>query len=75
MPKQIIPELLTVRQVAEMLDVTTRTVQRMVRRGDFPGAYQLPGGSHSTFVIPKSDLDAYLAAREQEQKKRHQSKD
>ena len=73
MPRQEKQQELTAKQVAELLGVTKRAVQFMIKRGVFPNAYQLPGGTRTAFLIPASDLDAYLAAREQDKKKRRQS--
>jgi excisionase family DNA binding protein len=62
------PAYLSVTQVAEQLNVTTRTVERMVKRGEFPGAYKLPGET-APYLIPREAVERYL------EKKRQQSKD
>jgi excisionase family DNA binding protein len=53
-------EHLTVAQIAKLLRVTTRTVNNIIKRGEFPNAYQIPGGRTSPFLVPKSDLEVYL---------------
>jgi len=50
--------LLTARQVAELLGVSTETVLRWTRRGDLP-ALRLPGGA---IRYRESELDNWLAA-------------
>jgi len=50
--------LLTARQVAELLGVSTETVLRWTRRGDLP-AIRLPGGA---IRYRESELDNWLAA-------------
>ena len=62
------PAYLSVSQVAEQLNVTTRTVERMVKRGDFPRAYKLPGET-APYLIPREAVESYL------EKKRPQSQD
>jgi len=52
-------QLLTARQVAELLGVSTETVLRWTRRGDLP-ALRLPGGA---IRYREPDLDEWLAAR------------
>jgi len=51
--------LLTARDVAELLGVSTETVLRWTRRGDLP-ALRLPGGA---IRYREPDLDEWLAAR------------
>ena len=65
-PKQ--PPELTVKQVAELLDLSIRNVQALRARGHFPNAHQLHGGPTMPFLIPQSDLDAEIEQR----KKRRQ---
>jgi excisionase family DNA binding protein len=45
-------EYMTVTEAAKLLGVTSRTVQRYIHRGLFPGAYQVPGGSKMPWLIP-----------------------
>ncbi len=49
---------MTVREAANELGVTTRTVQRYIHRGRFPGAYQLPGGRTMPWLIPTDEVQA-----------------
>jgi excisionase family DNA binding protein len=51
---------ITVAQIAKLLGVTPRAVQHMIKRGEFPNARQIPGGRTSPFLVPQSDLEAYL---------------
>ena len=51
---------LTTEQAAEMLKVSTVTVQRMVARGHFPGTYKKdPTRKNSGFQIPLSAVEAF----------------
>jgi len=50
--------LLTARDVAELLGVSTETVLRWTRRGDLP-ALRLPGGA---IRYRETELDEWLAA-------------
>ena len=52
--------LLTAREIAERLGVSTETVLRWVRRGDVP-AIKLPGGA---IRFAADEFDAWLKARE-----------
>lgn len=56
---------LTTSEVAERLQVSRRTVQRMVVRGEFPNAYQLPGGKQQPYLIPVVDVEQYEEKRRQ----------
>ena len=51
--------LLTAREVAELLGVSTETVLRWTRAGDLP-AIRLPGGA---IRYRPSELEAWLAGR------------
>ncbi len=51
--------LLTAREVAELLGVSTETILRWTRRGDLP-ALRLPSGA---WRYRESELDAWLATR------------
>jgi excisionase family DNA binding protein len=50
------PQYMTVTEAAKHLGVTSRTVQRYLRRGLFPGAYQLPGGVSQPWIIPADEV-------------------
>ena len=54
--------MLTVRQVAERLNISRNTVLRMIARGVFPGARKLggPGKGRKEWRIPTEDIDRYL---------------
>lgn len=57
-------ETLTVVQVANRLDVTTRTIIRWIKRGTFPGAYKSnPMLDTSPYVIPLEDVEAFEEKR------------
>ena len=51
--------LLTAREVAELIGVSSETVLRWTRRGDLP-AFRLPGGA---LRYRETDLEQWLAAR------------
>ena len=46
-------DLLTVSDVANLLNIDVRTVHRRIARGIFPGAFKLPGRT-GTYLIPRS---------------------
>jgi excisionase family DNA binding protein len=54
-------QLLTVRQTAYYLRVSTRTIQLWISQGRFPHAYKLsPGNSrNSPYRIPRADLETF----------------
>lgn len=53
----------TVKQIAEMLGYTRRGVQKMIKRGVFPGAVKLPGGRSAAYLIPRDEVEAELERR------------
>ena len=54
-------ETLSVDQVAQVLEVSPRTVRNLIKRGRFPNAKKMdPLAQKSTYQIPKSDLDEYI---------------
>lgn len=57
--------MLTVRQVAERLNISRNTVLRMIARGELPGARKLggPGTGRKEWRIPTTDIDNYLGSR------------
>ena len=59
MPNNSIPALLTSAEVAARLKKTTRTVARLVARGEFPNAQKIGSGASAPFAIPESDVIAY----------------
>jgi excisionase family DNA binding protein len=52
-------QLLTARQVADLLGVSTETILRWTRRGDLP-AVRLPGGA---IRFREAELEAWLEGR------------
>jgi excisionase family DNA binding protein len=52
-------ESLTAREVATMCGVTSRTVNRWIKAGYFPGARKAPGRT-STYRIPKDEVTAFV---------------
>jgi len=60
-------ELKTVAEVAEIFNVTTRTVTNWIRSGVFPNAFQAYSGLRAPYLIPVSDVEALK--KEQESKK------
>jgi excisionase family DNA binding protein len=60
------PALLTVKQVAMMLGVSSRTIHRLVASGDLPGPVKV--GSASRF--PCSEIEEYLERLKAERRDR-----
>lgn len=58
--------MLTVRQVAERLNISRNTVIRMIARGELPGARKLggPGTGRKEWRIPTEDIDRYLGEQQ-----------
>ena len=57
---------ITLSQYAELAGVTHQTAWNYLKRGLFPGAYQLPGGATSPWRIPiTKELVALLPAESQ----------
>jgi len=50
--------MLTLREAAERLEVSVKTVRRMITRGDIVGAYQVPmaSGKGTQWVMPYSEI-------------------
>lgn len=57
-------EMLTTKEAAKMLGVTTRTVTRMVLSGKLPNAIKVGDYSKAPLLIPKSSIIAYLKSME-----------
>lgn len=53
---------LTVKEATEVLNVSERTVRRMIKRGDLPKAHK----KDRRVLIPQSDIDAYLSKQQQQ---------
>jgi excisionase family DNA binding protein len=49
--------LLTTAEVAEILGVTPRTVQRKAHTGQIPIVKVMPGGRHGEYVFRESDIE------------------
>jgi excisionase family DNA binding protein len=60
--------MLTVKEVAAVLDAKPRTIQYWVKRGYFPGAYKIGIARNSPYRIPRSDVDAFIVRRERQGK-------
>ena len=54
--------MLTTRKAAEALDVSTKTIRRMIARGDLPGAVKLggPGVGRKEWRIPTEAINQHL---------------
>jgi excisionase family DNA binding protein len=51
---------MTVRQVAEALNIHPETVRTMARSGDFPNAYKTGRGGHANHIrVPWLDVENY----------------
>lgn len=55
--------ILEVNEVAEMLGVNPRSVQRWARRGLFPNAKRKGLGPRSPFLIPLADVEQFERRR------------
>ncbi len=64
---------ITTAEVADKLERSTDAVLGLIKRGHFPTARKLPGKT-TTYLIPLSDVEAYLAVREARKQKRRQPK-
>jgi len=60
---------LTTAEVAEKLGITSLAVQGLIKRGHFPNVRKLPGKT-TTYLIPYSDFESYLAVREARRKQK-----
>jgi excisionase family DNA binding protein len=58
---------LSVAQVAERLDIHETTIQRWIRQRHFPNAHKKGPGKTSPYIVPESDVAAFIEARRQEQ--------
>lgn len=56
------PRSYTVKEVAELLGVSRRSVERSVRAGAFPGRFVAPGRQGLEVRIPEADVQEALAA-------------
>jgi excisionase family DNA binding protein len=51
----------SVSDLAELLQVSTRTVRNLINRGRFPNAYRIdPLSVKSSYRIPSKDVNAYI---------------
>ena len=53
-------------EVAELLNVSTDTIETLIKRSAFPHAFKLLPLPNSPWRIPQEDVDAYIALRQQE---------
>ena len=59
--KVFLSSLLSVNQVASILQVSTRTIRNLVSRGHFPGARRVdPSLPKSPYQIPEKDVQEYV---------------
>lgn len=55
----------SVSDLAELLQVSTRTVRNLIKRGRFPHAHRIdPLSIKSSYRIPRNDVNAYLELQE-----------
>ena len=59
------PQYLTMTQVAEMFEVNRTSVHDWIVAGKFPGAFRVPGGAHTPWLIPVEDVEKYKKERDQ----------
>ena len=50
---------MTVKEVAEELGVSYRTIIRLIHEGMFPGAYKIGSGKTMPWLIPVSSFEEY----------------
>jgi excisionase family DNA binding protein len=60
--------LLTAREVAELLNVSSETILRYTRRGELRG-YRLPGTARGRLRYRRADVEAWLETRSTQPKK------
>jgi excisionase family DNA binding protein len=53
---------LTIKEAIKVLNVSERTIRRMIKRGDLPNAQK----RDRKILIPQSDIDAYLRKQQEE---------
>lgn len=56
-------ELLTKRQLAELLKTSTRTIDRKIAEGEFPPGIKLGKGRGATVRWPKSVYDDWISRK------------
>ena len=59
-------DILTAPQVAKMLRVTSATINRWCKAGDFPNAYRLNPYTKSPWRIPRGDVDLFKQKRREQ---------
>ena len=52
-------DLLSVKNAAEKLNISTRTVHRLLKQGNFPNAFKTSRANNAHWRIPESDLVDY----------------
>ena len=61
-------KVFSVKEAAERLGVTRRTINHWIRQGQFPGVYKLnPNARNSPYRIPESDIAALEERRQERQ--------
>jgi excisionase family DNA binding protein len=59
-------KLLTSKQVAERVGVTSRTIHYWIKQGVFPNAFKInPDGQTSPYCIPETDVEKFEEKRRQ----------
>ena len=63
---------LTTAEMAERLEISSRAVLGLIKRGRFPNARKLPA-VNGTYLTPLSDLESYLVVREARKRRKSAS--
>jgi len=53
-------ELLDVEQVAQMMAISKRTIQRLVKKGAFPHAFRAGDGTRSRWRFTRADVENFI---------------
>jgi excisionase family DNA binding protein len=61
--------LLTIRDVARLLNVSERTVFRLIERGEITGMQLGGGGKGRVWRFPPSEVDAYVERQKEKREK------
>ena len=60
---------LTLQEAADKLNITTRTLTKLLEARKFPGAWKVTDSPNSPWRIPETDLDAYIKTQAEKAQK------
>jgi len=58
-------DFMNTKQISELFQVTPKTIHNWIAAGKFPGAFKLPGGKNTAFLVPTASVEAYKKERDQ----------